>query len=124
MFKNMSEDQKNLYGCIDFLVSINIITHQTLYKLLSDLELRGLFDSFFNLGFFKASGIRSFKLANFLDGNYGNCYNDTIIKLRNNEISELRNIERVNKIYEHLVHQNEDLKMVLLKHKNELDGIY
>lgn len=125
MFQNMTEDQKNLYGCIDFLVSIKIVTGISLKKIIDDIIYSGKFDNFFELGFFRASGIRSFKLASFLEGNYHGHYMKIIQKLKNNEINILRDQKLVEKIYNYLILNNNstDLKDSLFLNKDKLDNI-
>lgn len=125
MLQNMTEDQKNLYGCIDFLVSIKTVTGLPLKRIIDDIIENGKFDSFFELGFFRASGIRPFKLASFLEGNYHDCYLEIIQKLKNNEITILRDKKLVEKIYNYLILNNNstDLKKSLFLNKDKLDDI-
>ena len=124
MFQHMTDEQKNLYGCIDFLVSVQMVTRLPLHEILNDIESKGKFDDFFELGFFRASGMRPFKLSGFLEGNYGNRYMDVVKELNDNKITELRNEQLVTQIYNFVLSNGRsDLKNCLLMCKDKLDNI-
>lgn len=64
-FKEMNDDQKNLYGILDLLVSAKIFTGKSISWFITELINENRFDQTFDLGWFRACGIRAFHLACF-----------------------------------------------------------
>ena len=121
-FSDMNEEQKNLYGLLDFLISASFFTEKPLSYFINGLYESNKYNDFFDLGWFKACGVRSFNLSFFLD-NWSLDKFDTSL-LKNNKAELKSNAKVADKMYLFLINRNIDnLKICLIKNVAELDEI-